>query len=277
MVPDSRYVINRVKIADPDAPWASSPHWQQGLDTATGRTFGISERAAGLQLEADDDLTSAGRVFSSRLGGRFLGNELLLGDSQGGYRVGLPQVPTDPTSDPSTDYEVWVTGQFDATGRQLLLEPDRVAGSLALVGGLAEDGGPDPTTSVLRLTDGPADVLLLGWVGLDHALALLDDDFSDARADVVLLALDTEAGEADGTVVGHVSYADVAGDLSFATALASGTSPTRDFPTDAAGDDAGDDSAPGTAGLSTTALVGVGAAVLALAGALIVALRRRRA
>ncbi len=129
---------------------------------------------------------------------------------------------------------------------------------------------------MLRLTDGPADVLLLGWVGPDHALAVLDDDFSDARADVVLLALDAEAGEADGTVVGHVSYADVAGDLSYATDLASVTSPTRDFPTDPAKDDPGDDSAPGTAGLSIGALVGVGAATLALAAAFIVAVRRRR-
>ena len=44
---------------------------------------------------------------------------------------------TDPASGPATEYEVWVTGQFDATGTQLLLEPDRIAGSLALVGGLA--------------------------------------------------------------------------------------------------------------------------------------------
>ena len=79
-------------------------------------------------------------------------------------------------------------------------------------------------------------------------------------------------------MVGHVSYADVAGDLSFATALASVTSPTRDFPTGPAGEDnPGDDSSPGAAGLSTTALVGVGAAALALAGILVVAVRRRRA
>ena len=274
--PDSRYVINRVKIADPGDPWASSPHWQQGLDTETGRRFGLSERTAGLELAADDDLASTGRVTSSRLEtqGGFLGNELLLG----GYRVDLPMVRTDPASDPATDYQVWITGQFDATGTQLLLEPDRIAGSLALVGGLADDGGHDPTTSVLRLTDGPADVLVLGWVGRNHALAVLDDDFSDARADVVLLALDAEAGEADGTAVGHVSYADVPGDLSFATDLASVTRPTRDFPTGPAGaDDPEDDSSPGTAGLSPGALVGVGAGVLALAGALIVAVRRRRA
>jgi hypothetical protein len=31
--PDSRFVVNRVKIADPGDPWASGPHWRQGLDT----------------------------------------------------------------------------------------------------------------------------------------------------------------------------------------------------------------------------------------------------
>jgi hypothetical protein len=284
--PDSRFVINRVKIADPDDPWASSPHWQQGFDTATGRTFGISERAAGLQLEADDDLASTGRVLSPRLGARFHGNELTLGGSQGGYRVGLPQAPTDPASDPSTDYEVWVTGQFDATGTHLLLEPDRIAGSLALVGGLSQDRldpttSHDPTSTVLSMTDGPADVLLLGWVGHNHALAVMDNDFSDSVADLVLLALDAEAGEADGTVVGHVSATDSS--FSWATDLASVTTPTRDFEADLAitEDGAADDATPGStrqsSGLPTIALVGGAAALLALAAALAVTVRRRRA
>ncbi len=275
--PDSRYVINRVKVADPGDPWGSGPHWQQGLDTETGRTFGFSERTAGLELASDDELASTGRVSSSRLEARSFADGLHLYTAHRGGGLDLPEVRTDPSTDPSTDDEVWVTGQFDATGTQLLLEPDRIAASLALVAGLGEDGGRhDPTTSVLRLTDGPADVLLLGWVDHSHALAVMDNDFSDGRADVVLLALDAEAGQADATLVGHVSHADVASDLSFATDLVSVTSPTRDFPTSPAGDGPGGDSAPGAAGLSTTALVGFGAAVLALAGALIVAVRRRR-
>ena len=125
------------------------------------------------------------------------------------------------------------------------------------------------------MTDGPADVLLLGWVGQNHALAVTDNDFSDSLADLVLLALDAEAGAAESTVVGHVSSRTSV--LSFATDLASVTSPTRDFPTGAHRGGPRDDSTPGAAGLSTAALVGVGAAVLALAGALIVAVRRRRA
>lgn len=283
--PDSRFVINRVKIADPDDPWASSPHWQQGLDTETGHTFGLHERTAGLELEADDNLASTGRVSSSRLEtrGGFVENELLLWGSRGGYGgVALPEVRTDPASDPSTDYEVWVTGQFDATGTQLLLEPDRIAGSLALVGGLATAGVSDPTTTVLRLADRPADILLLGWVGQKHALAVMDDDFSDSLADLVLLALDAAAGEAEGTVVGHVSVSASDSDLSFATNLASVTTPTRDFETDPAitGEDAADDSTPGsprrTSGVPTTALVAGGAAVLALAAAFAVTVRRRR-
>jgi hypothetical protein len=282
---DSRYVINRVKVADPEDPWASSPHWQQGFDTETGRTFGLSERTAGLELAADDDLASTGRVSSSRLEtrGGFVDNELLLWGPHAGYsRVELPAVRTDPASDPSTDYEVWATGQFDATGTQLLLEPDRIAASLALVGGLAKDGY-DPTTTGLRMTDGPADVLLLGWVGQNHALAVMDDNFNDSVADLVLLALDIEAGEAEGTVVGNVSVTGDDIDLSFATDLASVTTPTRDFEADPAitNEDAADDSPPGSSGqssgLSTTALVGGAAAVLALAGALILTVPRRQA
>ena len=280
--PDSRFVINRVKIADPDDPWASSPHWQQGFDTATGRTFGFDERFAGLELEADDELASTARVSSSRLEARNFADDVDLWMANHGAGIDdLPKVRTDPAADPATEYEVWVTGQFDASGTRLLLEPDRVAASLALVAGLDEDGGRhDPTTTVLRLTDGPADVLLLGWVGHDHALAVMDNDFSDSVSDLVLLALDAEVGQADGTVVGHLSVTD--SDLSFATDLASVTTPTRDFEADPAIEDgAADDSTPGStrqsSGLPTTALVGGGAALLALAAALAVTVRRRRA
>jgi len=82
-------------------------------------------------------------------------------------------------------------------------------------------------------------------------------------------------------VVGHVPVTD--NDLSVATDLASVTTPTRDFEADPAiaGEDAADDSTPGStgqsSGWSTTTLVVGGAAALTLAGALIVTLRRRRA
>ena len=172
---------------------------------------------------------------------------MLLWVGNHGDYVELPDVRTDPAADPSTDYEVWVTGQFDATGTRLLLEPDRVAGSLALVVGLDKDGGHDPTTTALRMTDGPADVNLLGWVGQNHALAILDQNFDDQTAHLVLLTLDAEAGDAEGTVVGDVTVTGDDADLSFATDLASVKTPTRDFPADSvnAGDDAGEQSAPG--------------------------------
>ena len=279
--PDGRYVMNRVKIADPDNPWGSSPYWGQGLDTETGQPIGLTERTAGRELPADDDLASTGRISSSGLAAGFHNNRMLLWVGNHGDSVELPDVRTDPASDPSTDYEVWVTGQFDATGTRLLLEPDRVAGSLALVVGLDKDGGHDPTTTALRVTDGPADVNLLGWVGQHHALAILDQNFDDQTAHLVLLTLDVEAGDAEGTVVGDVTVTGDDADLSFATDLASVKTPTRDFQADSvnAGDDAGEHSAPESgqsAGFSTTALVGVGAAALVLAGALAVAVRQRR-
>jgi hypothetical protein len=262
--PDGRFVVNRVKIADADDPWASGPHWAQGLDTESGEPIGFTERTAGLELPEGDDLASTGRIASSGFEVRGFMNGLMLWSESSGRALDLP------------DDEVWVTGRFDATSTRLLVEPDRIAGSLLLVEGLSDDVATsrrDPKITLLRMTDGPADVELLGWVGPEHALAILDQDFDDESAQLVLLSLDVEAGEADGTVVGDVSVADDGLDLSFATDLASVKSPTRDFPGDPvkAGDDAGQ-----SAGPATIALVGVGAATLALAGALVVAVRRRR-
>jgi hypothetical protein len=270
--PDSRFVINRVKIADLGDPWASSPYWQQGIDTQTGDAIAFSERNAGLELPADDDLASNSRMSSSRLETRGFGDQVDLWFGNNGRSFDLPAK------------EAWVTGRFDATGSQLLLEPDRIANSLGLISGLGPDivkaSRPHVTTTVLRLTDRPVDVSLLGWVGGTHALAVTDDDFEDSVADLVLLTLDVEAGTAAATVVGEVPVSDVS-DLSLATDLVSATAPTRDFETGlpSADEDAASDATPGSTddptGLSTLALVGGIAAALALAAVLVVAVRRR--
>jgi hypothetical protein len=275
--PDSRFVVNRVKIADPGDPWTSGPHWRQGLDTRTGDVFGFSERNAGLELPADDDLASTSRVASSQLEARGFGEDVELWLRNRGQGVELPAS------------EFWVSGQFDASGSQFLAEPDRIARSLALLTGLRPDivksEGPDVTTTLLRMTAGPADVSLLGWVGRNHALAVTDDDFEDSVADLVLLALDVEAGTADATVVGEVPVSEIS-DLSLANDLASVETPTRDFETGlpSADEDTAGESTPESSdqssddsGLPTLALVGAIAAVLTLAAVLFVAVRRRRA
>jgi hypothetical protein len=263
-----------VKIATPDNPWGSSPHWEQGFDTETGQPIGLTERTAGLELPVDDDLASTGRIASTGVEAREFSNGLTLWRSSSSRSLDLP------------DDEVWVTGRFDATSTQLLVEPDRIARSLLLVDGVRDAfarGGRGLGASVLRMTDGPADVELLGWVGRDHALAMLDQDFEDQRVHLVLLALHAEAGEADGTEVGEVTLTGDDVDVSFATDLASVGAPARDFVGDPVSteEDAGDHSAPGEIGgldgLSTTVVVGAGAVILALTGALAVAVRRRRA
>ncbi len=260
--PDGRFVVNRVKITDPDDPWGSSPYWGQGLDTGTGRPIGLTERTAGLELPADDDLASIGRIASSGLEAQAFMDGLMLFSADSGRTLDLP------------NDEVWVTGRFDATSSQLLVEPDRIAGSILLVDGLQRDiqRGGDVTTTVLRMTDGPADAELLGWIGPRHALAVLDDNFDDKTADLVLLSLDVEAGEAEGTVVGAVTVTGDNVDVSMATDLAAVKTPTRDFQADTAGAGTDDNQ---SVGLSTLALMGLGAAALALAGALVVAVRRR--
>lgn len=86
-------------------------------------------------------------------------------------------------------------------------------------------------------------------------------------------------GLSRGAEVGEATVTGDDVDLSFATDLASASTPTSGFQSDLASTqgDAGDQSASGgtgeSAGLSTLALVGVGAATLALA----VAVRWRRA
>ncbi len=258
--PDGRFVMNRVKITDPDDPWGSSPHWGQSLDTETGRPVAPSGRSAALEMPRGD-LASIGRIAPSGLEAQaFMDGLVLSGDS-----VRTLDLPDD---------EVWVTGRFDASGSRLLVEPDRIAGSVLLVDGLQRDtpGGGDMTTTVLRMSDGPADVELLGWVGPRHALAVLDDSFDDETADLVLLSLDVEAGQAKGTVVGAVTVTGDDADVSMATDLATVKTPTRDCQADAGG--GGTDGTP-SIGLSVLAVLGLGAAALAIAATLALAIRRR--
>ena len=179
-------MVNRVKITDPDdrgdrvRTGAGTRHRDRTAD-------GLTERTAGLELPADDDLASIGQIASSWLEASVHGRahaffRRLGAHARPAQRRGLGRRP------------------FDATSSQLFVEPDRIAGSILLVDGLQRDiqRGGDVTTTVLRMTDGPADAELLGWIGPRHALAVLDDNFDDKTADLVLLSLDVEAGEAEG-------------------------------------------------------------------------------
>jgi LPXTG-motif cell wall-anchored protein len=265
--PDSRLVMNRVKLAPDDDPWASSPHWDQGLDTTTGRAIALNERFAGRELRADDDLASTGRVASSGLVARWLPGELALWYLQRGRSVELP------------DDEVWVSGRYDASGSRLLMEPDRIAGSVLLLGDLGPGvvRGQGPTSPVLlRLADGPADVTVLGWVGDQQALVMLGED-------LVLLTLDPADGRADGVVVGHVLINGDNSDFSFATDLVDALDPTTDFgpapPSPSGEAPGGSANTPPSTGTDTWgwgAALGVGAAA-ALGGVLLYARRRHHA
>ena len=98
--------------------------------------------------------------------------------------------------------------------------------------------------------------------GVIGALAVLDDNFDDDTADLVLLSLDVEVGEAEGAVVGAVTVTGDNVDMSMATDLATVKNPTRDFQSAPAGGGTDDNQSDS---LSVLAVMGLGAAALALA------------
>ena len=162
-VPHSRYVINRVKIADPGRPVGLEPALAAGArhrDRAQVRRF----RAHGRPRARDGRRArehGPGHLLPARDPGRLPRERAVPRRLQGRPAHGARRPRRRP------DHRLRGLGhrQVRRERHELLLEPDRIAGSLALVRGLAEDGGPDPRTSARRLTDGPADVRLLGWVG----------------------------------------------------------------------------------------------------------------
>jgi hypothetical protein len=162
------------------------------------------------------------------------------GETRGvGFGVGFDPFPLPGDAD-------WNVGRFTRDGRRILLQPDRVGAGLLLVTGSKprsrnwQPGRYSATTLSLDSVEWPdgARIDVLGWVGPDHALAMVNrgtgPDTWEPRGELVLVDISSAAPNADGTpvdlhVVGHVEPGDLASTYSFATDFATVDTPTQDF------------------------------------------------
>jgi hypothetical protein len=141
--------------------------------------------------------------------------------------------------------EDWAVGRFTPDGRRILLQPDGVGTGLVLVTDRHPPAHPWQGPGEVKLlpldsadwSDG-AHIDVLGWVGTDHALAVVNrgtgPDTWEPDGDLVLVDITSAAASADGTtvdlqVVGHVESSDPGSTYSFATDIATVDAPTQDF------------------------------------------------
>jgi hypothetical protein len=140
----------------------------------------------------------------------------------------------------------WAVGRFTPDGNRILLQPDGVGTGLVLVTDHNPHAHPwqgkgDVTLLPLDSADWPdgAKIDVLGWVGPDHALAMVNrgtgPDTWEPGGELVLVDIDSAAGTtAEDTpvnlqVVGRIDPGDPAGTYSFATDFATVNAPTQDF------------------------------------------------
>jgi hypothetical protein len=140
----------------------------------------------------------------------------------------------------------WNVGRFTPDGRRILLQPDGIGPGIVLATDTSPPtyNGPHKSeTTLLTLDSGDwpdgAQIDVLGWIGPDHALAMLNrgtgPDTADPAGDLVLVDLSSvhETPRQDSAlnleVVGHVDPSDAGSSYSFATDFATVDAPTRDF------------------------------------------------
>lgn len=141
----------------------------------------------------------------------------------------------------------WSVGRFAPDGRRLLVQPLGVGPGLVLVSDGSRRRQPFTnrrnTATLLRLdpADWPAGAKIdvLGWVGPDHALALVrrgtGPDTWEPVGKLALVDLGSVASTSAGEtrvhldVVGEVEPGETADTYSFATDLATVDAPTQDF------------------------------------------------
>jgi WD40-like Beta Propeller Repeat len=136
----------------------------------------------------------------------------------------------------------WNVGRFTPDGRRILLQPDRVGTGLLLVTDSNPLSGRHSATPLpLHLADWPdgAKIDVLGWVGPDHALAMINrgtgTDTWEPNGELILVDVSSVPGAAvsdipvDFKVVGKVEPGDPASTYSFAIDFATVDTPTRDF------------------------------------------------
>ena len=193
----------------------------------------------------------------------------------------------------------WAVGRFTPDGHRILLQPDGVGAGLLLVTDSnprqgAREARYGPAISLpLDSTAWPdgARIDVLGWVGPDHALAMVNrgtgPDTWEPGGDLVLVDISSAAAATAGDtpvdlqIVGHVEPGDPAGTYSFATDLATVDAPTQDFD-EASSPEQSDPSRDGAlpsqdrSGSDTTRLVTFAAAGLLVLAAISFALARSR-
>jgi hypothetical protein len=237
--PNGRYLIFETLTKDPAD--TGPEHWWVGVDTATARFFMFGHEPRDLSCPVATDCPPM-TLFRPRLSARVKSLEEFTGSTEksllvtsGAYYItGLPV-----TAD-------WAVGRFAPDGRRILLQPDGVGTGLVLVTDHNPRAHPwqgegDVTLLPLDSADWPdgAKIDVLGWVGPDHALAMVNrgtgPDTWEPGGALVLVDIDPVAGTtADDTpvnlqVVGHIGPGDPAGAYSFATDFATVNAPTQDF------------------------------------------------
>jgi hypothetical protein len=210
-----------------------------GLDSSGARAFSPgSERWSGPFYNPMPCplVTEVGPRLVARVDGSDL---VLAGPVPGGYGFAGPTLP---------GAEDWTVGRFTPDGGRLLLQPHRLGTGLVLV--TDRKNRPlsirDPSDDVVRLLrldpakwpDG-AHIDVLGWVGPDHALAMVNrgtgPDIWEPGGQLVLVDLSSVPPTTAGTtpvhldVVGRIESSDPGSTYSFATDLATVDAPTQDF------------------------------------------------
>ena len=237
--PNGRYLIFETLTKDPAD--AGPEHWWVGVDTSTARFFMFAHETRDASCSVATDcppMTLVGPRLSARVKSlqEFTGSaERSLVVTSGAYYItGLPG-----TAD-------WAVGRFSPDGRRILLRPDGVGTGLVLVTDHKPrahpwQGAGDVTLLPLDSAEWPdgARIDVLGWVGPDHALAMVNrgtgPDTWEPGGELVLVDVSsTAAASPDHTpvdlhVVGHVEPGDRASTYSFATDFATVDTPTRDF------------------------------------------------
>ena len=291
--PNGRYLVFETVTKDPAE--TGSEHWYVGVDTATTRfvLFSHESNIAYCDPTACLPMTLANshrfaRVDPGPVPNSGVEGPALVLDVPPGS--GLAELPDDGD---------WTVGRFTPDGHRILLQPDGVGAGLLLV----TDSNPGPR-SRLR-TYGPAIPLpldsaewpdgasidVLGWVGANHVLAMVNrgtgPDTADPEGELALVDLssvgDTTTGDIpiNLDVVGHIEPSDPGSTYSFATDLATVDAPTQDFD-DASSPQASDSSRDGAltsqdrSDGDTTRLMAFAAAGLIVIAAISLVLARTR-
>jgi len=236
--PNGRYLIFETLTKDPAD--TGPEHWYVGVDTDTASFFFFSHEARAAYCDPTACLRMT--LVNPDLLARVDPGPVPFSDIEGSALVfggGNFPLPGDAS---------WNVGRFTPDGRRILLQPDGVGAGLLLVTDIAPGAtGPAPkaTAVVIPLPLDSADwpdgarIDVLGWVGPDHALAMINRgtaaDTWEPGGELVLVDVSsvtrtTVAGTpVDLDVVGHIEPGDPGSTYSFATDFATVDAPTQDF------------------------------------------------